>query len=178
VRAQELCDLDGRDLDLARGIIHVRDAKTPAGVRQVYISPWLRFPTRTGARRTRHNLLQRVVQPTVRCANRIRAEQGRPPLPAITNHTFRRTYISLLFAAGADPPYVMSQVGHEDAKTTLNIYAQVLRTRDRSGASSAFDRLVADAVPSAPDAKIADLSARFEGDTGRRRAGQKPRSAR
>jgi hypothetical protein len=72
----------------------------------------------------------------------------------------------------------MSQVGHEDAKTTLNIYAQVLRTRDRSGASSAFDRLVADAVPSAPDAKIADLSARFEGDTGRRRAGQKPRSAR
>lgn len=42
----------------------------------------------------------------------------------------------------------MSQVGHEDAKTTLNIYAQVLRRRDRSKVSSAFDKLVADAIPS------------------------------
>jgi hypothetical protein len=43
----------------------------------------------------------------------------------------------------------MSQVGHEDAKTTLNIYAQVLRRRDRPSVSTAFDQLVADAIPSA-----------------------------
>lgn len=88
------------------------------------------FPTRTGARRDRHNLLQRVVKPAVKRVNEKRAERRRGPLPPITNHTFRRTYISLLFAAGAEPPYVMSQVGHEDAKTTLNIYAQVVRHRD------------------------------------------------
>jgi len=99
------------------------------------------FPTRTGKRRTRHNLLQRVVAPTVRRINEIRADEGSPPFPRITNHTFRRTYISLLFAVGADPPYVMSQVGHEDAKTTLNIYAQVLRGRDRTHVGEAFDRL-------------------------------------
>jgi integrase len=198
LRARELCNLDGPDLDLARGIIYVRDAKTPAGVRQVYISPWLRdelsayravvqgeinpggpaFPTRTGARRTRHNLLQRVVQPTVRRANEIRAEQGRAALPAITNHTFRRTYISLLFAAGADPPYVMSQVGHEDAKTTLNIYAKVLRRRDRTSVSTAFDQLVADAIPSAAREKIPDLTARFESESERGPTPQTRRAAR
>jgi integrase len=198
LRAQELCELDGPDLDLAKGIIYVRDSKTPAGVRQVYISPWLRdelsayraavqgeidprgpaFPTKTGARRTRHNLLQRVLQPTVRRANEIRAEQGRAAVPAITNHTFRRTYISLLFAAGADPPYVMSQVGHEDAKTSLNIYAQVLRRRDRTGVSRAFDQLVADAIPSAAREKIPDVTARFESESERGRARQMRRSAR
>ncbi len=179
LRAEELCNLDWQDLDLARGVIRVRDAKTSAGVRVVYITPWLRdelgtyraaldgdvspraplFPTRTGKRRTRHNLLQRVVRPVLRRANEIREGQGRGPLPQITNHTFRRTYISLLFAAGAEPPYVMSQVGHEDAKTTLNIYAQVLRRRDRSKVSSAFDKLVADAIPSvATDTLFTDES--------------------
>lgn len=48
----------------------------------------------------------------------------------------------------------MSQVGHEDAKTTLNIYAQVLRHRDRTHVGEAFDRLMADALPSPADAKI------------------------
>ncbi len=185
LRAQELCDLDWQDLDLGRGVIRVCDSKTPAGVRSVYITPWLRdelttyraalnaveprspaFPTRSGARRTRHNLLQRVVHPAIGRANEIREAEGRALLSKITNHTFRRTYISLLFAAGAEPPYVMSQVGHEDAKTTLNIYAQVLRRRDRTKVSSAFDKLVADAVPSVPTASIPSEVADFDAGIG------------
>ena len=174
LRAGELCDLDWQDIDFAHGVIHVRDAKTEAGARHVHMTPSLRdellayraaqdepvlphapaFPTRTGKRRTRHNLLQRVVAPTVRRINETRAEEGSPPFPRITNHTFRRTYISLLFAVGADPPYVMSQVGHEDAKTTLNIYAQVLRRRDRTHVGEAFDRLMTDALPSSRGARI------------------------
>ncbi len=174
LRAGELCDLDWQDIDFAHGVIRVRDAKTEAGARHVHMTPALRdellayradqeepvlphapaFPTRTGKRRTRHNLLQRVVAPTVRRINEIRADEGSPPFPRITNHTFRRTYISLLFAVGADPPYVMSQVGHEDAKTTLNIYAQVLRGRDRTHVGEAFDRLMADALPSSAGAEI------------------------
>jgi len=174
LRAGELCDLDWKDVDLAHGLIHVCDAKTEAGARHVHMTPALRdellayraaqeepvlphapaFPTRTGKRRTRHNLLQRVVTPTVRRINEIRAEEGNPPFPRITNHTFRRTYISLLFAVGADPPYVMSQVGHEDARTTLNIYAQVLRRRDRTDVGEAFDRLMTDALPSSLGAKL------------------------
>ncbi len=105
------------------------------------------FPTRTGARRDRHNLLQRVVKPAVKRVNEKRAERRSGPLQPITSHIFRRTYISLLFAAGAEPPYVMSQVGHEDAKTTLNIYAQVVRHRDRTGVGAAFDRLLTDSNP-------------------------------
>ena len=40
-------------------------------------------------------------------------------------HTLRRTYISLMLEAGAPLHYVMDQVGHEDSKTTLEIYAMV-----------------------------------------------------
>lgn len=88
LRAEELCGLNWEDLDLGHGIIRVRDSKTRAGLRGVYITPWLRdelgayraalgadvsprapvFPTRTGKRRTRDNLLQRVVRPVLQRA--------------------------------------------------------------------------------------------------------------
>ena len=51
--------------------------------------------------------------------------------------------------AGAPVPYVQAQVGHEDPMTTLHIYAQVLRRRDRRRHGGAFDALMADAVRSA-----------------------------
>ena len=89
-----------------------------------------------------------------RHGNENRAEEGRPSFPRITNHTLRRTYISLLFAAGAEPPYVMGQVGHDDANTTLNIYAQVLRRHDRTHVGEAFDRLMTDAVPAPGGAQM------------------------
>ena len=46
-------------------------------------------------------------------------------------HTFRRTYITYLLAAGYDLPYVQAQVGHLDPSTTLGIYAQVMARSDR-----------------------------------------------
>jgi hypothetical protein len=51
--------------------------------------------------------------------------------------------------AGAPVPYVQGQVGHEDPTTTLDIYAQVLKRRDRRRHGEAFDALMADAIPSA-----------------------------
>jgi integrase len=41
LRNTEVCDLNVGDLDLAHGVIHVRDAKTEAGIRQVHMTPWL-----------------------------------------------------------------------------------------------------------------------------------------
>ena len=41
LRNGEVCDLDLSDLDFAHGVIHVRDAKTEAGIRQVNMTPWL-----------------------------------------------------------------------------------------------------------------------------------------
>lgn len=46
-------------------------------------------------------------------------------LPYIKPHGFRHTHISLLFEAGASVKEVQERVGHEDIKTTMNIYAHV-----------------------------------------------------
>ena len=168
LRNSEACALNLEDLDFARGTISVRDAKTEAGVRKVDMSPWLRdellsyrasrlddpphapaFPTRAGHRRDKDNVNNRVIGPAVRAAAKVRETRGEAALPAsITPHTLRRTYITLMLEAGAPVPYVQAQVGHEDATTTLNIYAQVLKRRDRARHGQAFDALMAGAVPS------------------------------
>ncbi len=49
----------------------------------------------------------------------------------MTPHTFRRTYITYMIAAGYDLPYGQAQVGHADPTVTLGIYAQVMRRGDR-----------------------------------------------
>ena len=168
LRNSEVCALDVSDLDFAHGVIHVRDSKTDAGVRQVNMTPWLRdellayrasrpdaeagepaFPTKSGARRDKDNINRRVIMPALVAANRLRAERGELPLPEpATAHTFRRTYITLMLEAGAPVPYVQGQVGHEDPTTTLKIYAHVLKRRDRRRHGQAFDALMSDAVPS------------------------------
>ena len=41
LRNSEVCELKLGDVDFAHGVIHVRDAKTEAGLRQVNMTPWL-----------------------------------------------------------------------------------------------------------------------------------------
>ena len=48
----------------------------------------------------------------------------------------------MMFAAGAEIPYVMAQVGHDDSKVTLEIYARVLKRRDRDEIGKAVDHLL------------------------------------
>jgi integrase len=175
LRATEAADLDVGDIDLAHRKLHVRDSKTEAGIRDVDLTPRLAdelarylntrndsrpdqpaFPTRTGARRDKDNIRQRVIAPALRKANRERCAAGLPPITVhVTPHTLRRTYISLMLAAGADVPYVQAQVGHTDPKMTLEIYALVLKRRDRSQFAEAFDILMRDAIPSMRQAKMA-----------------------
>jgi len=89
------------------------------------------FATGTGAAQNPSNIRNRVLAGSVRLANEHRAEQGLGPLPdGLTPHSLRRTFISLLLAAGEDAPYVMRQVGHTDPKVTLGVYAQVMFRRD------------------------------------------------
>lgn len=164
LRVTELCNLDWAHLDFTHNRIKVADAKTESGVREVDMSPKLveeliayreivgkidpdapAFPTRTGARRDKGNIANRVIVPAVRLANKRRDDRDLPPLPeGVTPHTLRRTYISLLLEAGASLPYVMQQVGHQDSKTTLEIYAGVLKRRDRGDMGTAFDDLLGD----------------------------------
>jgi len=122
------------------------------------------FPTRSGARRDGRNINRKVIAPAVRAANALRAERRQPALPgSITAHTFRRTFITLMLETGAPVPYVQAQVGHEHPTTTLEIYAQVLKRRDRRRHGEAFDALMADAVPSATSIIIPGSPDRPEG---------------
>jgi hypothetical protein len=90
------------------------------------------FPTRTGRRRDKDNVRERVIRRVVDRANGLRAGRDEPPILAhVTPHTLRRTYINFMLAAGFDLPYVQEQVGHRDPSTTLKIYAQVIRRPDR-----------------------------------------------
>jgi hypothetical protein len=64
-----------------------------------------------------------------------------------------------MFEAGAAVPYVMSQVGHSDSATTLEIYSQVLERRERRTVGEAFDRLMRDAIPAGADREIGAFTA-------------------
>ena len=95
----------------------------------------------------------------VRKTNEMREQRERSPLPPISPHALRRTYISLLIEAGAPLPYVMQQVGHEDSRTTLEVYAQVQQRVSRKQVQQVFDDLLATAgesadVPTAGEGKI------------------------
>jgi integrase len=167
LRVSELCDVKiGQvrlhDPDGAR--LRIVDAKTAAGVREVQMTPHLTevvaehldrlrrighptgpsdylVPNITGGRISR----QRVGQIVVAAAQDATAQLGRrgvAPLPNVTPHTLRRTYISIaLLANNFDVKWVMSQVGHADSKMTMDVYAQLEQRVDRSHGIN-FDNLL------------------------------------
>jgi len=156
LRIGEALALRWRDLDLANGTITVRASKTDAGVRVVHVLPALGselrayavaakgdpaglvFATSTGRPLGATNVRRRVLAKAVDKANEQLAteENGEPRedvelIPAaITPHSLRRTFASILFAVGETPPYVMAQMGHRTAHVTLAIYARMMDRRD------------------------------------------------
>ena len=80
--------------------------------------------------------------PVTQLANDLRRERGERPLPKVTPHILRHTYISLALETGYSVPYVMQQVGHRDPRMTMRVYAKVCARRDRALQGAAFDRLV------------------------------------
>jgi integrase len=168
IRVGELCALNYQDLSLTKDRLYINDAKTEAGIRSVDIHPRLReeltayyatrrsgdlaspaFPTRTGTRRDRSNVLARVIRPAVTRANQLRADRNDPPIRAhVTPHAFRRAYITFMIAAGYDIPYVQAQVGHVDPSTTLGIYAQLMARRDRDELRAEIRELLGVTSPS------------------------------
>ncbi len=144
VRASELTELTWKRIDHTHGRIVLEDAKTPAGVREIYLSPFLRieldlyrtslglppqpdspvFPVRAGGPSDRFNLGRRL-KTIAAVATQLRTADGLAPLPVrITPHSFRRTFITLSFQVGRDVVFVQTQAGHADWKTTLNVYTQ------------------------------------------------------
>jgi integrase len=152
-----------RAVDVHHERLIIEQAKTEAGKRQVdltldvvdELNSWRAecgqvrldafvFATASGKPRNKDNvrtILSRVVAKAN--ANEQREARGQTPLPRVVPHTLRRTYISLMLEAGAPLHYVMDQVGHEDSKTTLEIYAQVQKRVSRPQVKRAFEELLA-----------------------------------
>jgi len=147
LRIGELLDLRWRDVDLAAGRLRVGRAKTEAGQRDVTLLPVLRdeltalkasggnvspsgyvFGTTKGGQQSASNVRTRVLAAAVRRANDNLAEAEENPLPDhLTPHSLRRTFASVLYAIGRQPPEVMVEMGHTDPSLALRIYAHAMR---------------------------------------------------
>lgn len=55
------------------------------------------------------------------------------PNRALSPHSLRRTFASLLYLRGENPVYVMHQMGHTDPKLVLRIYTKVMGEQRRRG---------------------------------------------
>jgi integrase len=135
-----------RDVDLANGRIMVGRSKTQAGLREVAMLPIERdvlaahkassphtdpddlvCPTSDGTVRSRKNLCAGVVAPVLRRADELLVARGHVPLPkGVSPHKLRHTFASILIATGVDVASVKEQLGHTDAKFTLNVYTHMM----------------------------------------------------
>lgn len=73
-----------------------------------------------------------MLRPAVVASN-VRLEQDgiAPIAETLGFHRLRRSYASLRCACGDDVAYTSSQLGHEDPRVTLKVYAQATKRRER-----------------------------------------------
>jgi len=143
---------------------NIPDSKTETGIRVVEVSPYLAevlimhidrlrragndtgpeaflFQNERGRRMSRKRVGTIVHEAAVLASEKMR-KRGMPPLPHITPHSLRRTYISIaLLANNYDIKWVMDQVGHADSKMTMDVYNQLQQRAKREHGAS-FDRLI------------------------------------
>jgi len=80
------------------------------------------FPTSKGRHQNPSNFRRRVLAPAVERANERLSGQDTPTIAAITPHSLRHTYCSLLIAQGEDLATVADHMRHTDQSTTLKVY--------------------------------------------------------
>jgi integrase len=151
-RISETLKSDRGEYDLAGGDRwRIPASKTEAGQRDVELTAFLvdelrshvatspsrrrplssrkpMFPTSNGTRMSQENV-RRMIDGVVERTNKRRAAEEKMLLPPVTPHSLRVTYVSLSFMAGRDPAWVMGQVGHRDARLTLEIYTRTMQRK-------------------------------------------------
>jgi integrase len=162
----EVTGLRWRDVNLPASTLTVVASKTEAGVREVELDPALLdvlkthkansgnpapevfvFPGRSGGRRDRHAVRNRVLYPAIKRANLLLTERGLPTIPdgtdgrpRVTFHSLRRTYASIAAEAGVDPAWTAAQIGHTDPRFTIKVYTDV--SNRRQGAAERVGELI------------------------------------
>ena len=162
LRIDEACRARRCDVDLIANCLRVGQAKTPAGVRAVQLTPdtvadlkrYLEMtsgrpatgpllPTSNGTRYEGSNASVSIIKPLVAQTNVVLAERNQPALrDGVSAHALRKTFFTFLHEAGAPPRWVADQGGHADPSTSLRIYTESLRDRERSQHGKAFDDLL------------------------------------
>ena len=155
MRVSEACALTWRDVDLGRGELRVRKAKTDAGIRTIPVLPelerdlrdWLRHITERGLYDLDGPVLvtnRRTAMGTNHAWRRLKAIAARGgvrarPAPdasgenvsTISPHTLRRTFASDLLNRGVRIETVPNVLGHANTQVTSVHYAEMLASTAR-----------------------------------------------
>lgn len=152
LRREEACGLEWADLDLRRGIIHIRRGLQWVSGREVVVPPKTsmsgqdvqlpRFATKRLAELKRGRtgrLIGSLTPPQV--ARHYQAWCKRNHLPYVPPKSLRHTWGTLAIKAGVDISVVARQLRHTDIKTTARYYLRpdmsVLKDAQRD-----FERLI------------------------------------
>ena len=180
-RANELCDLRWRDVDLAGGAaVHraledgrrpprdqdaaapARPPRLPQGRRPSRRPRRPRLPERNRRQPRPREPAQPHPRPDLQARRRAaRSSRGLVPLPkGLTTHKLRHTFASVLIACGEDPISLMRQIGHTDPTFTLRVYTHLMSRdpdeRTRLKALVRGERVIASEAPEPP---LLDLKA-------------------
>ncbi len=151
LREGELLALKGRDVDVDRGVLHIRrswspeqgfvEPKTRASHRTVSVPPDLLpllagrkpdelvFPSKRGTPIDRHNLLEKRFYPALKAAK----------LPRIRFHDLRHTYAALMISMNVNVKWLQRQMGHASIATTLDLYGHLLHSVEEDSGPRLWD---------------------------------------
>ena len=159
LRIHEALGLTWSDVNFGTRLLQVGKSKTPAGVREVDLSPALvkeladfkalrpeagakdpvfssvhygRKDTDRPAPLDRHRVRERILKPAIREANVELEAKGIDPIGNVTPHGLRHTYISIqAHLPGRDLVWLAEQAGHTSVATTDKIYTHAVKRRER-----------------------------------------------
>jgi integrase len=160
---REILELRWSDVDIPRGTLVVREAKTDAGRRVVRLRPALRdelaiyrsksaftadsdyvFPTATGRKDNRNNVRRRLLVAVAVKANKKLVKFGIQPIGTISPHSLRRTNATLRSLVGEPAKRAAKEMGHVSSRFTFDVYEQAADLREwlKGRELREFDRAV------------------------------------